>query len=168
MFLYFLYSLDHLCLSLYHADNCSVEEFSEHCTLEIGFLHGHTEFQNAENIEFLVFESDNIIRVTWDKSSHCFKQFPYKIKMSRCSDYIVNMVSGEKYSINESTCPSFLAFTKCSEVFLGIIIEDTIKFWSVSCDLRVVESSIFCEELDIFFLSSRDKSGFYSVLLALK
>ena len=157
------FSLDLTRLSLFSAESQNFILDSDHCTLEIKSIMGHIEFENSDFIEFLSFGSQYIIRVSWGKDLNAFKQSSYKINTSRSSDFIVNLVAGEKYSINDVICPSFLIFTKYCEAFIGIMIEDTIKFWSISCDLATIDNSLFCEELELFVLNSRVKSGFYSV-----
>lgn len=127
-------------------------------------IQGHLEFSDETNFTFLAFEDDKISKIEWNRALHSYRQSIYKIKTRSASSAISFMISGENYLINDAICQSIILFTASSEIMIGILIEDSIKFWSFTCDTSAVDSAVFSEELGLLYLNSHEKSGFFSVL----
>lgn len=104
-----------------------------------------------------------VSKITWNKISRTHVQSIYKIKTRSNSTVLTAIVAGEGYVINDTVCPSFILFYASSEVILGVLIEDSVKFWTLNCDLPSIESAFFSEELGLYYLSAWEKSGFYTV-----
>lgn len=118
-------------------------------------------------IDFIVFNCDLISKITWNKISRSHSQNFYKIKTRYNSNMLASIIAGEKYIINDVTCSSFILFSASSEVILGVLIEDSVRFWTVNCETSSIESALYSEEMGLLYLNSREKSGFYTVKLML-
>jgi hypothetical protein len=128
----------------------------------ISNIQGHLEFDSEYCIEFVIFDGDTISKIIWNKASRSHTQNIFKINMRTPHNKISLITQGDNYTINDVMCPSFLIYTTFSEIFLGVLVEDVIKFWAVNSDVSVVESAVFCEEGRLF-MNARERSGFYSV-----
>lgn len=125
-------------------------------------IQGHLEFECESHVEFIVYEGDIISKIAWKKASRSYVQSVFKINARTPKSKISFIISGDNYTINDSICPSFLIFSTFSEILLGVLIEDLIKFWVVNSDIPVVESAVFFEEGRLF-MNAQEKSGFYNV-----
>ena len=114
-------------------------------------------------IDFIIFDGDLISKVTWNKVSRTHNQNVYKIKTRHNSKMLAFIIAGEKYIINDVMCPSFILFYTSSEVILGVLVGDSVKFWTVNCETSSIESALYSEELSVLYLNSQEKSGFYTV-----
>lgn len=115
------------------------------------------------NFLCLDFES-SLLKVSYNFNTRNHQVAVFKIRSRGLHPQFISCIWGQKYVINDVLCPSFIVFTSSSsELLLGIITEDSIKFWNLNCDLARVESAIFSEELNLFFMSSSDKSGYFSI-----
>lgn len=124
---------------------------------------GHIVFEDKIKIDFILFDDDLISKVTWNKVSRTHSQNLYKIKTRQTNNFLAFIIAGEKYIINDDICSSFILFSASSEVILGVLIEDSVKFWTLNCETSSIESAQFSEELSLFYLNSHEKSGFYTV-----
>lgn len=125
-------------------------------------IQGHLEFEYESFIEFIAFDGDVISKIIWNKISHSHTQNIFKINTRIPNNRITCMIVGDKYTINDENCPSFLIFTAFSEIFLGVLLEDSIKFWAVNSEVSCVESAVHFEE-GYVFMNAQEKSGFYTV-----
>ena len=128
----------------------------------ISGFQGHLEFENESHIEFIIFDEDKISKITWNKSSRSHVQSIFKIN-SRASNYRISfLITGDCFTINNILCPSFMIYSVSSEIFLGVLIEDSIKFWTISSDAARIESAIVFEEGRLY-MNAGERSGFYMV-----
>jgi hypothetical protein len=128
-------------------------------------IQGQIIFEDDTKIDFIVFNGDLISKVTWNKVSRTHNQNFYKIKMRHKNNILAFIIAGEKYIINDDICSSFIIFSASSEVILGVLIEDTVKFWTVNCEISSIESALYSDEMSLLYFNSREKSGFYIVTI---
>lgn len=156
--------MEGIILTLYSIEAEGFSKINEISVPGIECVYGNIESFSEDTVDFICFEGDVISKLTYNLVSNAYKTTIFKIKSRTAKNHITLITFAEKYVINDVTCPSFLIFTKSSEVFLGVLLESSIKFWSVACDANNVESALFSEELGLLFLNSRERSGFYSVM----
>lgn len=161
----FLLSLEQMHLIIWsHTDIASPKILDDIRLTAVNSVQGHLEFDFESHVEFIAFDGDMISKIIWNKISHSHIQSVFKINVRSLNSKISFIITGDKYTINDIVCPSFLIYTTFSEIFLGILIEDSIKFWVVNSDIPVVESAVFFEDGRLF-MNAREKSGFYLVSL---
>lgn len=108
-----------------------------------------------------------IVKLDWDGLTRNFKQTCYKLKTRSGPSKITFIIPGEEYTINDYDCSSMIIFTDSSEILLGILIEDSIKFWTLSHDLEIVNSANYSKELGALFIHSSIMSGIFSVYISI-
>lgn len=125
-------------------------------------IQGHIEIDDENHFHLIAYNNDLVSKISWNKHTRSYIKSIFKIK-SKAVDYFFSCaIVGEKYTINDEICPSFLLFSS-TEIILGVLIEGSIKFWYISHDISAVESASFSEDIGLFYLNSRNSSGFYTV-----
>lgn len=157
-------SLEYLRLIIYSENDGSIPKSIDNLELSgAKIIQGHVEFEDETKVDFILFDGDLVSKITWNKISRSHVQNIYKIKIRSNSTALTAIVAGESYVINDAVCPSFILFFASSEVILGVLIEGSVKFWTLSCDLPPIESAAFSEELGVYYLNAWEKSGFFTV-----
>ena len=153
-------------LELHVARNGPSTDFETMDTIEINGLltmTGSLLIRSDINSSFLCYNHDIIVKLDCNFSTRNFKQTCYKLKTRSGPSRITLIIPGEEYAINDCDCSSMIIFTDASEIFLAIIIEESIKFWALSHNLAIVESANYSKELGALFIHSTNKSGLFSV-----
>lgn len=132
----------------------------------MNYISGHFEVEDEINVHLIAFHNDIVSKNSWNKLTRSCKNSIFKIKTKAVNNSFSFGVIGAKYSINDELCQSFLLFNSSSEIILGVLIDDSIKFWSISHELSPVVSASFSDELGLLYLNSHSSSGFYTVLLS--
>lgn len=134
----------------------------------INYISGHLEVEDEINVHLIAFHNDVVSKISWNKLTRSCKNSIFKIKTKAVNNGFSFGVIGEKYTINDELCQSFLLFNSSSEIILGVLLEDSIKFWSISHELSPVFSASFSDELGLLYLNSHSSSGFYTVVFRLE
>ena len=159
-----MYSLERLILTLYLVNNDVTLKAIDRVELTyFKTIQGHIVFEDEFEINLIIFDGEYLAKVAWNKVSRTNSQAFYKIKSRQNFIMPAFIITGEKYIINDALCSSFLIFSANSDIFLGVLIEESVKFWTVTCETSSIESALYSEELGLFYLNSREKSGFYAV-----
>lgn len=159
-------SLETLSLRLHSENNGSLFKAIDNIELmTLKTIQGFVFFEDDMKIDFILFDGDLVSKVTWNKISRTHNQNVYKIKTRHNSKILAFIIAGEKYIINDVICPSFILFSASSELILGVLVEDSAKFWTMNCETSSIESALYSEEMSLLYLNSREKSGFYTVKL---
>ena len=129
----------------------------------MAYIQGHIELEDENNVYLIAFHTYTLSKISWNKHTRSCKRNIFKIKPRTANSGFSFGVIGEKYTINDELCPSFILFTSSAEIVLGVVIEDSIKFWSISHEMSHVYSASFSDELGLLYLNSQNSSGFYTV-----
>lgn len=157
-------SLETLSLLIYCENNENSPKIIDSIELSgLQSIQGHISFEYGAKIDFIAFNGDLLSKTTWNKASRSHIQSIYKIKTRYSCNVLASIIAGEKYMINDVACPSFILFSASSEVTIGVLIENYVKFWTVNCETFCIESALYSEEMCVLYLNSREKSGFYTV-----
>lgn len=105
--------------------------------------------------------------VTFHAVTRRFKSCVFKLRNRASTNFFSHLLFGPSYNLNDTLCPSFMLFGPESEVIMGILYTETIKFWNVSSELQDIHSGVYAEDYGLFFCSSLSKSAFLNVQVEL-
>ena len=129
----------------------------------MNYIQGHVEIEDETHVHLIAFHNDTVSKISWNNLTRSCKRSIFKIKTRSVNCSFSYGVIGEKYTINDVLCPSFILFSSVAEIVLGVLIQNSIKFWSISHEISPVCSASFSDELGLLFLNSQNSSGFYTV-----
>lgn len=130
----------------------------------MNYIQGHIQLEDENNVHLIAYHNDSVSKISWNKHTRSCKRNIFKMKTRSAFSGFSFGTNGEKYTINDELCPSFVLFSASGEFILGVLIEDSIKFWSISHEISQVYSASFSDELGLLYLNSQNSSGFYTVI----
>ena len=115
----------------------------------MNYIQGHIQLEDENNVHLIAYHNDSVSKISWNKHTRSCKGTFSKWKPDMHFPDSLSESTGKKYTINDELCPSFVLFSASGEFILGVLIEDSIKFWSISHEISQVYSASFSDELGL-------------------